>query len=898
MFREKEEDRADRTLKPNQTRDEDGLVKRTHSYRNRYASLLTALLICALWAPPLLAQDGRPDPASPESQGGDEGDRNAPAASGLEDATGEPGANGVTGRRNDPTGNEMVKLAFDDVGVKETIPFIAEMTGKVVMPVNLLTLQNKKITLMNDEPIERAQALDMLFQAFRLNQVGVIEKEDVVIIGNLDEITGLRLLPVLKADEDIMHREDKGGLVLKIFQVKEVNAEDIGDLIGENLPSHATLWVDPNSNQIVVIGDIGLCQHLQQLIWELDHKYIEPKTQTFRLAYADATEISENILDLFEDTGTAGRSQPQRVQRPGGRSRPGQPQASRPGGSPLGPDIELRVTVNVQQNSVTVTAEPSVVEEIARLIADEWDLPRATGTSKIYTLIYTDPLKVADKLNALLGQGGGTTGGRSVRPGGQGTSGVEQQLSGIFRIEAYPDTSQLLVFSKTEESLNFLDEVIQSLDQPTSIGLPFVIELKHANAVELAEQLNALLAEAGAGVTIAAPETGLTGQSIADMGAGGTGGQTGAAAGTLSFPWQRGGRQREDQSPESPLIGKVRIVPIIRQNALAVLCPRPHQEAVHELISFFDRPGRQVMISVIIAEINLTDDLVLGWRLSNSSDILGGANQDFRLGGTVGIEGEEQSPFEDLFDTSLLSANVNLNLVVQALQQKSNLRVIQQPVVFTADNQEAYFFDGQEIPFITQTTINSQGNPTDSFDYKDVGVVLNVRPRITVQRDVDMELRLELSATVPGVTLFGGAIIDKRLTTTHVIVQNGQTVVLSGIMRERESKITRKIPLLGDIPLLGELFKHRENTTTTVELLAFITPVVVDNPDQSGEMQTDYLRRLEELGRPLDEQAKDAKELRRRISDHLQLPDRPSEETEPKEEGEAPVDIDDLGNGE
>jgi type II secretory pathway component GspD/PulD (secretin) len=130
-----------------------------------------------------------------------------------------------------------------------------------------------------------------------------------------------------------------------------------------------------------------------------------------------------------------------------------------------------------------------------------------------------------------------------------------------------------------------------------------------------------------------------------------------------------------------------------------------------------------------------------------------------------------------------------------------------------------------------------------------------------------------------------------------VIVQNGQTVVLSGIMRERESKITRKIPLLGDIPLLGELFKHRENTTTTVELLAFITPVVVDNPDESGEMQTDYLRRLEELGRPLDEQAKDAKELRRRIGDHLQLPDRPAEQTEPEEEGEAPVDIDDLSNG-
>jgi general secretion pathway protein D len=849
-----------------------------------------------LWSPAALAQDGRPDPASPASQAGEEGGLSQPAAAGEEGEV-DPAGNGAAGRRADPDGDDLVKLAFDDVGVKETIPFIAEMTGKVVMPVNLLTLQNKKITLMNDEPIERARALDMLFQAFRLNQVGVIEKEDVIIIGNLDEIMAWKLVPVLTADVDIMDWEEKGTLVLKIFQVKEVNAEDIGDLIGENLPSHATLQVDANSNQIVVYGDIALCQHLQEVILELDHTYIEPKTQTFRLAYADATEISENILDLFEDTGTTrtGADRRQTQRGPGGRRMP-QPAT---GGSPIGPEIELRVTVNVQQNSVTVTGDPTTVDKIANLIDEQWDLPRSAGTSKIYTLIYTDPLKVADKLNALLGQGGGTTSGRrTVRPGGQGGAGVEEILSGIFRIEAYPDTSQLLVFSKTEESLEYLDEVVASLDQPTSIGLPFVVELKHASAVELAEQLNALLAEAGAGATIRAPEEGLTGQSIAEMGSGSGGGTTSGGAGqagTLNFPWQRGGRQREDQSPESPLIGKMRIVPIIRQNALAILCPRPYQDAVQELISFFDRPGRQVMISVIIAEVSLTDDLVLGWRLSNSEDILSGANPDFRVGGTVDIEGQEENPFRNLFDTSLLSANLNLNVVIQALAQKSDLRVIQQPVVFTADNQEAYFFDGQEIPFITQTTINAQGNPTDSFDYKEVGVVLNVRPRITVERDVDMELRLELSATVPGVTLFGGAIIDKRLTTTHVIVKNGQTVVLSGILRERESKITRGIPLLSDIPLIGELFKHRENTTTQVELLAFVTPYVVDNPEESEDTQSDYLQRLDEMLKPIEQQRRDHGDVDERIgAQRLSGGEEDRPRPEPANESEPPVDIDDL----
>jgi general secretion pathway protein D len=207
----------------------------------------------------------------------------------------------------------------------------------------------------------------------------------------------------------------------------------------------------------------------------------------------------------------------------------------------------------------------------------------------------------------------------------------------------------------------------------------------------------------------------------------------------------------------------------------------------------------------------------------------------------------------------VLDVNFDINFALQALAQETNLRVLQQPVIFTADNQEAFFFDGQDIPFITQTVINSQGNPTDSFEYREVGVILNVRPRITVKRDVDMELSLELSSVVPNQTLFGGAIIDKRQTSTHVIVENGQTIVLSGILREEESTILRKIPFFGDIPLIGELFRSRENSTTTAELLAFITPRVVDNPHemQDAAFQQEFRQRLQDMNKSLKEQADD-----------------------------------------
>jgi len=116
---------------------------------------------------------------------------------------------------------------------------------------------------------------------------------------------------------------------------------------------------------------------------------------------------------------------------------------------------------------------------------------------------------------------------------------------------------------------------------------------------------------------------------------------------------------------------------------------------------------------------------------------------------------------------------------------------------------------------------------------------------------------------VPGQTLFGGAILNRRETTSKVIIKNGQTIVLSGILTDSESQITRGIPLLSDIPFIGELFKSHENSKTTTELIAFITPIVVDNP---AENDTDKAHdRLKSLAQPLKQQAKNAKTITQRI---------------------------------
>ncbi len=867
--------------------------------------LLMVLLVLLIQIPTMAQdQEGRPQPSSPPTTGQNDetsnmGDQENESDS-PEVTDQDSGEQWILNRDslNRPKifeGEEAI-LGLDGMSVEELIPFIHQATGKVIMPVEMSRLKTKSVTLFSETPIRKEQVIDLIFTYMRLNGVGVIEKEEVIIIGLMEDVVRLGVMPVLRASDDVMKRTDLGSIVIKIYKLQEAEADSVGEQLNENLPDNVTVTVDPNSNQIVVLGSIEFCQTVQQLINELDHLWIKEEKRTWRLAHSDATEISQNIIDLFEQDA---RTQAGRQQRPQRGGRPGTTQQS-PSTLGPGPQVELRVTVNVLQNAVTVSAAPKVIKEIDNLVTEYWDRPRPDGTAKVYRLYYTDPIKMRDTLGELLGSGSGSSSAGARRAGSAAGSGqrsdVQQILSGIYKIEAYPDINSLIVICKTEESFDFLDSLIQQLDMKSFVGLPRIVELHHANAVSLAEEINALLAEAGSNVSLQRPGEGLSGQGVGDDSGGGgatTGGGVasgGGSAGTINFPWQRG-RQREDQSPESSLIGKVRIVPIIRQNALAVLAPPAQLEPMIDIIREFDKPGRQVMIAAIITEVELQDDFAFGLRISNDGSILSGANPDYRLGGTADITGSEENPFKSYFDTSLLEASIPVNVVIQALDQKTNVRIIQEPRIFTADNQEAYFFDGQDIPFITNTTINTQGNPTDSFEYREVGVVLNVRPRITANHDVDMEINLELSSIVPGQTLFGGAIVDRRQTTTRVIVQNGQTVVISGILRESESKITRGLPLLSDIPFIGELFKSHEDTTVTTELIAFITPVVVENPSMNDTEKS--LQMLEDLTRPVKEQVKDQKKNPDQVRERV-IEKRRKLYEENESGTETPVDIDDL----
>ena len=216
----------------------------------------------------------------------------------------------------------------------------------------------------------------------------------------------------------------------------------------------------------------------------------------------------------------------------------------------------------------------------------------------------------------------------------------------------------------------------------------------------------------------------------------------------------------------------------------------------------------------------------------------------------------------------ILNADVNLIFLIQLLANNLNLSVINEPRLMTADNQEAHFFDGQDVPVVVSALTGSgnDGDITRTFDYEAVGTRLHARPHITQDGEIDLRVNLELSRIVNGTTVFGNFLFDRRTTTTQVTLKDGQTIVISGIIEQEDFQEIRKLPLFGDLPLIGGLFRSTDTGVRNREVIAFITPHIVE-PGQAAEQATqdnrEWLERVRgAMAVPRDAENKDVEDPR------------------------------------
>ncbi|MFA6045455.1 MAG: secretin N-terminal domain-containing protein [Phycisphaerales bacterium] len=850
-------------------------------FARRAASVVAvaALFACAGLALAWQDQPGPPpaptpaEPAKPESQPDTKPDTK-PEPKPAEVAP--PTHPGLNGRR--VVSGEPTVLAFKQVTVEKLLDFIVKATGKVVLPQQ--DVLNKKITVVNDQPIPREQALDLVFLALSQNGVGVVESDTTITLRVIEEVNK-QDVPVIPPDVSVLDRQDMGTLIQKVFALKHSTAKSIGDIIKDVLPDYSKPSVDEESNQIAVIGPVSLVQRVERLITSLDRPSAGAlQAATFQLKYADADAIKTNIEELYSGGGTTSSNNNNNRNR--GRNNQGGNQGQRFnffGGGNNGDQAttatsdEVRVSANTQQNSVTVVADPAILEQIRDQITNHWDLalPEEAVVPRTYDLKNSDPIKIRDLLEGLFGKASATAGVGNAGGGGGGgqnraatssSSGSSQgvgRLAGQFSFQALPDAGRLVVVSKSVDNLAVIDKIIEDLDQPQTIGLPAFVELKHASAEDLAEQINALLSQDGTLAQVKRAAEGLSAGSpnISPFSASQTSttsttptnADTGSTSEFLAFWWQRS-RPPTDRHLSSNLIGQLRVVPVWRQNALLVVAPPEYKQSVVSMIETLDKPGRQVLISAIVAEISADDSLSLGLRWG-SQNLTPGISGDNALSLTSSVANTKNNLIPSLFDTSVLNVNVNINALLQALAQKQAVSILSQPKVFTSDNQETSFFDGQDVQVPTSSNTSSNGLVTQTFDYRAVGLQLRARPRITVKGDVDLSVDVQLSSISPATGPSSSFIFDRRQTTTQLIVRDGQTVVISGLLRKEVTDIVRKVPILGDIPLLDWIFKSQDKETRNTELLIFITPIVVNNTDSMDPANEPYRRRLEYLKKEL-----------------------------------------------
>jgi len=274
---------------------------------------------------------------------------------------------------------------------------------------------------------------------------------------------------------------------------------------------------------------------------------------------------------------------------------------------------------------------------------------------------------------------------------------------------------------------------------------------------------------------------------------------------------------------------EVAVVPEPNSNTLLVSANRRYFDEITGIIQELDSAQPQVLIQVVLAEVTLDSlgELGIEWKHGGSK---GGV--DYKTGTDFGIP----TQLSTLGGFGTTASSSDFNFVLRALKTDGRLEVLSRPQIVTADNKPASINIGQRIPLITDSRVTPQNDTINSFRYEDVGVNLTVTPKISRDGFVKMELgttnsaissstvEINRSATVP--------IINQRRANTTVSAQSGQTIIIGGLISTTDDRRVKKMPVLGEIPYLGVLFRSTRNTRERKELLIFLTPIVIANTQE------------------------------------------------------------------
>ncbi|HEU4621718.1 MAG TPA: type II secretion system secretin GspD [Burkholderiaceae bacterium] len=509
-------------------------------------------------------------------------------------------------------------------------------------------------------------------------------------------------------------------------------------------------------------------------------------------------------------------------------------------------------------NTLVITDYADNVRRIEKIIANV-DVPAAVDL-EVIPLQHAVAIDMAAMLQRLLDEGRTQTNDPGQR----------------VTVLADPRSNALLMRAGSKARAELAKSLVAKLDQPSARGNNInVVYLKNAEAVKLAQTLRSILT----GDTSAPQQT--QSQSLAGTQMSTTGTQSGGGLGTQGtggsqgFGQQQAGAMGNFQNTstgtgtaggsggaQGGIAGMIQADPAT--NTLIITAPEPIYRNIREIIEKLDARRAQVLVESLIVEVsaNLAAEFGIQWQgLSgvNSTDtrVIGGTN----FGGTgTNIIGAAQNLgtvgqglnigiVKGKINLPGLGDITNLGFLARALENTGQANILSTPNVLTLDNETATFIVGQNVPFVTgqyssgTNTGTAAVNPFQTIERRDVGLTLKVKPQISEGGVVRLQIYQEQSSISDNTAQ--GLITNKRSIETAVLVDNGNVVVLGGLIEDSGDNRVQKVPGLGDIPVIGHLFRYENRGRRKTNLMVFLRPYIIRDTATSNSLvadRYDYMR--------------------------------------------------------
>ena len=643
------------------------------------------------------------------------------------------------------------------------------------------------------------------------------------------------------------------GNQFKIFRLEHIRATTLSQTIetffasrrqdGELAPE-IIAEADDRSNSLVVSGGPADLEEIAQLIKELDTSKTSRVNdlRIFYLKYTVATELSATLQATLQ----SGQLGSQAATTTTTRSAPGlqltdpkDPARTIGGGIMEG----VTITPNRRANAVIISAPKDVMALIESLVKQLDVLPEALAQIKVFALVNSDASTMIRTLRALFAQLQANPNQVNV------TTSVDSESSPLVDLSfSIDERTNSILASGTREQLEVVEAIVLRLDSSDiEERKTDVYRLKNVDARDVATSLMDLLSQQ---------------QQIAGI--------------------------QEGQSLQQQLEQEVIIVPEQVSNSLLISASTRFYDRVIQLVEKLDELPPQVMIQVLLVQVELDNNLELGVELGLQDGILfnrsnktaGGIINpqsgttyypdgavpgfNFNSGGPLGnniyaaspatIGSQGLSNFNVGRTSSALgygglilsASSESVNILIRALARDRRLEVLSRPQIMTLDNQTASILVGADVPQISGTSLVQGAGAVQNVNYVPTGIILEVTPKINPDGTVIMQVSPEVSQLSPvndtnaSVTISPGVVarsVQITRAVTTVSAQDGQTVVLGGLIQKSCETETRKVPCLGDVPVLGHLFRYDTLVKRRTEFMIILTPHIIRSREDAEQIK-------------------------------------------------------------